>query len=144
VASKHLFMLWQIKKIFIGAIMFFCFLFPILTQAITAVPVIGNKSDNFGLDSAYQVTNMSSMSTIGKNDPLQTTALIINYVLSFLGIVFFGLMLFGGFKWMTAMGRSEETEKAKTILETAIVGIVIVVAGYAITYFILQQYNLTV
>ena len=45
---------------------------------------------------------------------------------------------------MTAMGRSEETEKAKTILETAIVGIVIVVAGYAITYFILQQYNLTV
>ena len=62
---------------------------------------------------------------------------IIRAFLSLLGTFFVGLAVYAGFLWMTARGDSEQVKKAQDILKDAIIGLVIVIAAYAITYFIL-------
>ena len=62
---------------------------------------------------------------------------IIQAVMSFLGIIFLILMIYGGFLWMTAKGNEEQVTKAKNLIIAAIIGIIIVVSAYAITYFVL-------
>jgi hypothetical protein len=64
---------------------------------------------------------------------------IIYTVLGFVGIIFLGLMLFAGFTWMWARGNEQDIEKAKKMMEAAVIGMVIVFAAYAITYFVTSQ-----
>lgn len=64
---------------------------------------------------------------------------VINVVLSLLGLVFLGLALYAGFKWMTAQGDSKEVDQAKDTIKNAVIGIIIVVAAYALSTFIVGQ-----
>ena len=61
---------------------------------------------------------------------------VIGVFLSIFGIIFMVLIIFGGYKWMMASGREEEIKKAKDTIRSAIIGLIIVLAAYAITYFI--------
>ena len=64
---------------------------------------------------------------------------IIKIFLSLLGVIFIALMLYGGYLWMTARGNQEQVTKAKELITSAVIGLVIVVAAYAITYFALYM-----
>jgi hypothetical protein len=57
----------------------------------------------------------------------------IGVFLSFLGVIFFVLMIYGGTMWMTAGGKSEQIEKARKVIIHAILGVIIVLMAYAIT-----------
>lgn len=59
--------------------------------------------------------------------------------LSLLGIVFFLLILYAGFIWMKARGNTEEVEKAKNIIEGAVIGLVLITAAYAIANFVFSS-----
>jgi len=61
---------------------------------------------------------------------------VISAVLAFLGVVFLILMIYGGYIWMMARGNEQEVEKAKNIIKEALIGLIVVLAAYAITYFI--------
>ena len=69
----------------------------------------------------------------------QLAGLLINSALSILGIVLLGYLLYGGFRWMTAGGDSGQVDKAKATLRNAIIGLVIIVASYAIADFVLGE-----
>lgn len=60
---------------------------------------------------------------------------IIGAGLSLLGIVFLGLMLYGGFNWMIARGDSKRVDAAKDTITNAVIGFAIVASAYAITDF---------
>jgi len=62
---------------------------------------------------------------------------VINAILGLLGIIFLVLTIYAGFLWMTAAGNDDQVSKAKSIITAAIIGIVIIVAAYAITNFVL-------
>ncbi|MCC7357563.1 hypothetical protein IT408_03605 [Candidatus Uhrbacteria bacterium] len=62
---------------------------------------------------------------------------IINIILSLLGMVFLILVLYAGFLWMTAAGDEKGVTKAKEILRQAIIGLIVIVAGFAISNFVL-------
>ncbi|MFH1029676.1 MAG: hypothetical protein V1770_00265 [bacterium] len=64
---------------------------------------------------------------------------IIKYILSFLGIIFLILTLYGGFLWMTAGGNDEQVAKSKTIIINGVVGLIIILSAYAITFFVLEN-----
>jgi hypothetical protein len=64
---------------------------------------------------------------------------IVKTALSVLGVIFFGLMLYGGFRWMTARGEAKIVEQAKDIITAAVIGLVIVSAAYAITHFVIKS-----
>jgi len=70
-------------------------------------------------------------------DPI--IANIITVVISFLGVIFLFLMLYGGFTWMTAQGDDKKVAKAQAMLTAAIIGLIVVVAAYAITYFVFSR-----
>ncbi len=65
-------------------------------------------------------------------------ALLIRALLALLGVLFTFLIVYSGYLWLTASGNSEQTEKAKKLLISAIVGMIIVVAGYVISFYILE------
>jgi len=58
---------------------------------------------------------------------------IISVATSFLGIIFLLLMIYAGFLWMTARGNEQQLEKAKNIIIYSVIGLVVVLAAYAIT-----------
>lgn len=64
---------------------------------------------------------------------------IINYSLTLLGVIFLGLFIFSGFQWMTASGNEDAIETAKSRMKNALIGLVIVLAAWSITYFILYR-----
>lgn len=64
---------------------------------------------------------------------------IISIALGFLGVIFLVLMLYGGFKWMTAGGETKKVDEATTTIKNAAIGLVIVLAAYALTSFIMTQ-----
>lgn len=58
---------------------------------------------------------------------------LIKGALGLVGLIFFGLMVYAGFLWMTDRGSEEQAEKAKKMVTAAIIGLTVVVAAYAIT-----------
>lgn len=60
----------------------------------------------------------------------------IKLVLSFLGVIFLGLTIFGGYKYMLARGNDQEVRKARDIIVQALIGLIIVLAAYAITVYL--------
>jgi len=61
----------------------------------------------------------------------------INVLLGFLGILFLILVLYAGFLYLTAQGSDEPVKKAKKLLTTSIIGLVIIIAAYAISGYVL-------
>jgi len=98
--------------------------------------VFADDVDKYGLkktaEKAYGVTNP-------KVDLPATIGSIIGVVLSFLGIIFFVLIIYGGFMWMTARGNEEQVTKARKVVINAAVGLAVILAAYAITAFISTQ-----
>ena len=76
---------------------------------------------------------------LGKADVRFTTARIINAALGLLGIIAVVIILYAGFKWMTAGGNEENVKSAQKILMAAVIGLVIILSAYAITRFVMSQ-----
>jgi hypothetical protein len=63
---------------------------------------------------------------------------MIYAVLGLLGVVFLVLIIGAGVKWMTSGDNEEAVGSAKKMIVNATIGVVIVLAAYAITWFILD------
>lgn len=72
-------------------------------------------------------------------DPRAIIGDIIGAVLTFVGVLFLILVIYGGLLWMTARGNEQQIEKAKNLIGAAIIGLIIVLSAYAITAFIGTQ-----
>jgi len=66
----------------------------------------------------------------------QTVGNYIKIALSLVGTIFIALTVYAGFLWMTASGEDEKVTKAKDILQAAVIGLIITVSAYSITYFV--------
>ncbi len=89
---------------------------------------------NFGLNNFADETNL------GTDIPLiETVARIINILLGFLGVLAVILVLLGGFKWMTAGGNEDKIAEAKKLMGAGLVGLVIILAAFAIASFVVNQ-----
>lgn len=64
---------------------------------------------------------------------------IIQIALSVVGVVFFFLVLYGGYIWMTARGDSDLVTKGKDIIIEAVIGMVIVFAAYIVSSFVVAS-----
>ena len=63
--------------------------------------------------------------------------IVINAFLSIVGVLLLIYLLHAGYEWMTARGEEEKVEKAKDTIKRAITGIIIIVAAYAISVFVM-------
>lgn len=119
-----------IKKLFAFAFIFSLLgFFPRVTLA-----------DDYGLGKAMASSGLPT--SINTQSTLPGVAgVVVNSALSLIGVFFFILMVYAGFTWMKSMGSSEDVEKSKEIIQTAIIGLVIVSAAYAISNFIFTKLN---
>jgi len=61
---------------------------------------------------------------------------ILNFAIRLAGIVFFIMLLVGGFKYLTSGGDSKATESAQKTLTYAILGLALLFGGWLILLFI--------
>lgn len=111
------------KKIIFG---FFLALVALLVANIS-------QAQDFGVDS------IESTIALSNSDPRAIVGRIIQIVLSLLGVITLGLMIYAGFLWMTSGGEEEKIRSAKNILKNAIIGLVIILSSWAITTFLLSK-----
>lgn len=64
---------------------------------------------------------------------------IVKIILGFLGIITIILVLYGGFLWMTSFGEEDKISQAKKIISAGVVGLVLVLAAYAISLFVINS-----
>lgn len=76
---------------------------------------------------------------LGSRDVRAMVSDIINVLLGFLGIIAVVIILLGGFKWMTAGGNEDKVGEAKKLIGAGIIGLIIILAAYAIATFIVTQ-----
>ncbi len=112
--------------------------FILFTTLLVIAPNI--EAYNFINDSGLNKTGVEAGYSDSTKEPEIIIGQVIQAVLSLLGVVFLGLMIFAGITWLTAQGDEQKALKAKKIIEESIFGIVIVLAAYAITYFVIEYF----
>lgn len=89
------------------------------------------------------VTQLESVGgAIGTADTTNTLPVLVGkmiaLLLSVLGIIFVILIVYAGFLYLTDQGKGENVKKAKDILSKSITGLIIIIAAYAISKFIIN------
>jgi hypothetical protein len=125
------------KKILAFVLCLFCFLsFGPIVQAANLGDAF-KVSDGKNIDPLDTAASKAHYNT-SKTDIFPLFSKIINIGLSFLGVIFLLLIIYGGIPWMTDQGNEDQVAKAKKIITTAIIGLVIVIAAYALSWFIMN------
>lgn len=91
-----------------------------------------NRLTGFAGNVGYDTASSSSRSVEG------VVSLAIQTVFGLLGVVFMIYIFYGGALWMTASGSEEKIKEAQTILKRAIIGLIITLLSYSITYFVID------
>ncbi len=118
---------------------FFSFLLAVAIFAqfliFNPAPVVAESSLWSGQEGLGQETEIKNTFG-GETDPQMIAARIIKNLLGFLGIIFLGLLIWGGWKYMLSRGNEEEVENAMKIIKNAVIGLFIVLAAWAIADYI--------
>lgn len=100
---------------------------------LSPVKVVNGQEDS----AAQRVLNglNSSASNAQLENPNLPTMIgkIVGVALSFVGVIFLVLMIAGGIIWMVSNGNEEKVGKAKNLIVAAIIGLIVVLAAYALT-----------
>jgi len=96
---------------------------------------------NFVLAADFGVNEVNNGlgGSLSSTDPRILVGRIIQIALSFLGAIALVIIMYAGFLWMTSNGDEEKVNKAKDILKNAIIGLVIILASWAIATFIISR-----
>ncbi|KKT13781.1 MAG: hypothetical protein UV95_C0001G0319 [Candidatus Falkowbacteria bacterium GW2011_GWF2_43_32] len=94
-------------------------------------------SEDSGLNAAanragYDVAEASTVEDI--------IGIVIYLFLGLLGVIFFVLVLYGGFTWMIAQGNEEKVKKSTAVIMDALLGLIVVLAAYALSYFLINAF----
>jgi hypothetical protein len=95
-------------------------------------------ADSYGIDAAATAAKLPKQ-VAGQSTVTGVVGSVVSVALSMISIVFFILILYAGFNWMIARGNTEAVEKSKGIIEGAVIGLIIVMAAYAITRFVFSS-----
>jgi len=106
---------------------------PVLAQEETGTYDFKSQS---GLD---QAANQAGYATGAERTTVEDiVSNVIYIVLSFLGILFMGFIIYGGVIRMTADGNEQKVKKANDIIMSSLFGLIITLAAYALTYFLIN------
>lgn len=131
----------QPKKLFISLVLMALML--VSSQAVLATESNLNRAINVGeiaIDEAFGGGDSIDITGGDTGDPFVYGLFqIINALLTFTGVIFFLILIYGGYLWMMARGNEEQLTRAKRITREVIIGIIIIILARIITEFILSQ-----
>lgn len=76
------------------------------------------------------------------SQPVEVTTVIGRIIaigIGLLGLVLFIFIVYGGIIWMSAQGDPQKVTKAQGMITNAVIGMIIVMAAYAISNFVITQ-----
>lgn len=129
----------NLRNLLAASILLIIFLNPLFCQA-------ANLGDAFGDNSPLKQAAGDKGAGYNTGDAVSVDtmiSLIITTILSFIGVLFLVLAIYGGFIWMMARGNEQEVDKAKQIIQNSVIGIIIVVAAYAISWYVINALGST-
>jgi hypothetical protein len=91
-----------------------------------------------GLISSGDQPSLIAQQTGGEGDIREFAKKILNFVLGFLGFIAVAYIIYGGFLYVMDGGAEENAKKGKTIIMQAAIGILIILASFAIVNTILK------
>lgn len=108
-----------------------------LAAALAVLPdrVLAQAPPVFGPDSLVNETCQGVGFNCEARDELffvEALGSVVFTLLSFTGLVFTALILYGGYHWMLARGNESEIDKAKAIIRSAIIGLIVTLASYSV------------
>ena len=112
-------------------------IFLFVTQFII-VPMVSAGSIKTDALNSQDDHLMANSGLAGNSSLSSIISVLIQTALGFLGVIFLVLTIMAGFKWMMSEGNEEEIKKAQGSLKNAVIGLVIVLAAYAITYSVFK------
>lgn len=96
-----------------------------------------NAALNLGQDVATNAAKQAGYNSgTNRTSFASIIGLVIQMALALVGVIFLCFMIYAGYLWMTAQGEEEQVKKAQTIIKQSIIGLIIVVGAYSITYYI--------
>ncbi len=111
------------------------FLFaPNISLAASSTANTNNTLSN--LETTVDSTGGAKTALTKMGDIQGGAASVIGTILSFVGVAFLILMIYGGILWMVSQGNDTQIKKAKDIIINGIIGLVVVIFAYAITSYI--------
>lgn len=117
-----------ITAVFVGCFMFFG------NQFVSAEgPTVGSVLEDVRSTASYKGVAIENM----KNG--YSAALVGRFIgvfLGIMGVIFTVLFVYAGYLWFSAGGDAAALTKAKEIMMRAVIGLIIVVSAYVITYFV--------
>lgn len=138
-SAKHKCFCFPIQKtnfsFFLIILLLFLFLLPVLSFATEAGDHIEPKKALVD----YEEELIKETPVLPKGDLIKIIFTIIQYLLSFLGVIAVLVILYSGFLWMTAAGNEEKVSKAKKMLTQAVTALIIILLAYAITMFVITK-----
>lgn len=66
-------------------------------------------------------------------------ARLVNAVITISGVIFLILLVYGGMLYLLAGGSEDNVKKAKRLLVSSIVGLIIIVSSYAISFYVFER-----
>ncbi|NCB20851.1 MAG: hypothetical protein EOM88_02935 [Clostridia bacterium] len=99
--------------------------------AATAVAIDGTASSN-PMTMLKTIGEKSFNKETNENTFVGIAGLVVNIALSILGVIFIVLMIIAGYTWMMASGNEQKVTESKSIIKRAIIGLIIVLASWAI------------
>lgn len=114
---------------------------PVLILTLVATTPAAHADLSLWGDTNYDpAVGKTAFNDFGDRDPRVIAGNVIKVLLALLGVIAVVLILYGGFMWMTAMGNDEKVTKAKSLIGAGIIGLLVILAAYAITIFVLRSF----
>ncbi|MBI4449684.1 IPT/TIG domain-containing protein, partial [Candidatus Uhrbacteria bacterium] len=110
----------------------FAFTVSIILASLFMIPASSAGALETGID-------FGTATGLSTQDIRVTVAKIIRAAFGLLGIVGLGIVLAGGFLWMTSSGNEEKLAKAKQLLTNGAIGLTIMLLSFAITQFAISR-----
>lgn len=115
-------------------------LYLFLALLAVSFPLMTSAQLDLGVDRAREAATEAGFNpTTSQTTLAENLGYIVRIALSLLGVIFMVLIVYAGYLWMMARGNETEIEKAQGIIRAAVIGLIIVVSAYSITYFIVPR-----
>ena len=106
-----------------------------LASAVSTVYAQGLINTDTASSFASEVKQEAGFTQVSIGD---IVANVIKASLSLLAVIFVVLIVLSGFRWMTSQGNEEMVKEAQSTIKTALIGLIIVLAAWGITYFVFK------
>lgn len=134
-------------KLISGFLMSLFLLFPVVIFAQTtpaggttsgANSALGINSAIAGLEETAEAGKLIEGKNKNQKGLLDVVSGAIKILLGFVGVIFMVLIVYGGLIWMTAGGDDQKVKQSIDIMKNATLGLVAILAAYALTIFVIR------